>query len=63
MEEKMNKQDVTTNKHAKFTTEELLSVFRIEAQHICRRPDEVHSIAVSVLNDFIRYHGKYVRFI
>ncbi len=59
----MYKQDVTTNKHAKFTIEELLSVFRVEAQHICRKPEEVYSIAESTLNDFIKWHGKYVKFI
>ena len=58
----MYKQDVTTNKHAKFNTEELLSIFKVEAQRICKSPDDVHSISESTLNDFIKWHGKYVRF-
>ena len=61
-EEKMHKQNVDSNKYLKFTTEELLSMFKEEAQHICKRPDEVHSISESTLNDFIKCHGKYVRF-
>ncbi len=59
---KMYKQEIA-NKCAKFTIEELLSIFRVGAQHICKKPDDVHSIAVSTLNDFIKYHGKYVSFI
>ncbi len=58
----MYKQDITRNKYEKFTIEELLSIFKVEARHICKRPDEVYSIAESVLNDFIKWHGKYVRF-
>lgn len=58
----MYKQDITRNKYEKFTIEELLSIFKVEAQHICRRPEEVYSIAESTLNDFIKWHGKYVRF-
>ena len=53
---------VNSNNYVKFTTEELLSIFKVEAQHICKSPDEVYSIAESVLNDFIKWHGKYVRF-
>ncbi len=58
----MYKQDITTNKHAKFTTEELLSIFKVAAQRICKSPDDVHSISESTLNDFIKWHGNYVRF-
>ncbi len=59
----MYKQDITRSKYEKFTTEELLSIFKVEAQHICGKHDDVHSIAVSTLNDFIKCHGKYVRFV
>ena len=59
----MYKQGFASNEYEKFSTDELLSIFKVEAQHICKRPDEVYSIAVSVLNDFVRYHGKYVSFI
>jgi hypothetical protein len=55
-------QDATCNKYARFITEELLSIFKVEAQHICKKFDEVHSIAVSTLNDFTKNHGKYVSF-
>jgi hypothetical protein len=46
-----------------FTTKELLSIFRVEAQHICKKPDDVHSISESTLKDFISYHGQYVSFV
>jgi hypothetical protein len=46
-----------------FTTKELLSIFRVEAQHICKKPDEIYLLAVSTLKDFIRYHGQYVSFV
>ncbi len=59
----MYKQDVACNEYTKFTTEELLSIFKVEAQHICERPDEVYSTAVSTLYHFIKNHGKYVRFV
>ena len=61
-EEKMHKQNVGSNDYVKFTTQELLSIFKVEAQHICKRPDDVHSISESTLNDFIKWHGKYVRY-
>ena len=59
---KMYEQEIA-NKCAKFTIEELLSIFRVEAQHICKKPADVHSISESTINDFIKYHGKYVSFI
>ena len=62
VEDKMHKQNVDSNKYLRYTTEELLLIFKEEAQHICKRPDEVHSISESTLNDFIKCHGKYVRF-
>ncbi len=58
----MYKKDVACNEYTKFTIEELLSIFKVEAQCICKNTDEVHSIAESALNDFIKWHGKYVRF-
>ncbi len=58
----MYKQEIA-NKCAKFTIEELLSIFRVEAQHICKKPDDVNYISESTLNDFIRYHGQYVSFV
>ena len=61
-DEKMNKQNVISNNYVKFTREELLSIFRVEAQHICKSSDDVHSISESTLNDFIKWHSKYVRF-
>ncbi|MFQ5964099.1 MAG: hypothetical protein ACE5KZ_07435 [Candidatus Scalinduaceae bacterium] len=59
----MHKQDDTRNKDAKFTKEELLSIFEEEAKHICKKPDEAHSIAESALCDFLRMHGEYVRLV
>ncbi|MFQ5964332.1 MAG: hypothetical protein ACE5KZ_08620 [Candidatus Scalinduaceae bacterium] len=56
----MHKQGVASDKYAKFTIKELLSIFKMEAQRICKKPDEAHSIAESTLNDFIKKHGKYV---
>ncbi len=58
----MHKQNVGTNNYVKFTIEELLSIFKVEAQHICNSADDVNSISESTLNDFIKWHGKYVRF-
>ncbi len=58
----MHKQNVGSNNYVKFTTEELLSIFKEGAQRICKSPDDVHSISESTLNDFIKCHGKYVRF-
>ncbi|MFQ5963979.1 MAG: hypothetical protein ACE5KZ_06825 [Candidatus Scalinduaceae bacterium] len=48
------------NKYVEFTKDELLLMFQEEAHHICTKPEEVHSIAVSALDDFIKKHGKYV---
>ncbi len=55
--------DIDRNKYAKFTTDELLSIFKEEAEKICKKPDEVHSMAESALNDFIKKNRKYVKFI
>ena len=59
---KNHKQEVTFIEYERFTIKELLSIFKEEAQHICKEPDEVHSIAESTLNDFTKRHHKYVRF-
>ena len=58
----MHKQNVSSNNYVKLTTEELLSIFKVEAQNICKSPDDVYSISESTLNDFIKWHGKYVSF-
>jgi len=58
-----HKQIATCTKYAKYTTDELLSIFKEEAQLICKNSDEVHSIVESVLIDFIKRYGKYVRFV
>jgi hypothetical protein len=58
-----NKQNATCTKYAKYTADELLSIFKEEAQFICKKSDEVHPIVESVLNDFIKRYGKYVRFV
>jgi hypothetical protein len=56
----MHKQDIVCNKYTKFTTEELLSIFKLGAQHICKQPYEVHFVAERALNDFIKNHDQYV---
>ena len=48
---------------AKFTIEELLSMFKTEAQSICKKPEDTLSIAESTLNDFIKCYSKYVRIV
>ena len=58
----MHKQDVAFNGCAKYTVEELLSMFKAEAQFICKKPEDVRAVAESTLSDFIKCHGNYVRF-
>ena len=58
----MHKQDIAFNRCAKYTIEELLSMFRAEAQFICKRPEDVRTVAESALSDFIKCHGNYVGF-
>ena len=58
----MYKQDIAFNRCAKYTIEELLSMFRAEAQFICKRPEDVRTIAERALSDFIKCHGNYVGF-
>ncbi len=48
---------------ATFTEEELLLMFKTEAQSICKNPEDVLSIAESTLIDFIECHRKYVRIV
>lgn len=59
----MYKQNIAFNKCAKYTIEELLSMFRAEAQFICKRPEDVRTVAEGALSDFIKFHGSYVRFV
>ena len=59
----MYKQDVAFNKCAKYTIEELLSMFKAEAQSIYKEPEDVRTVAESALSDFIKCHKSYVRFV
>ncbi len=59
----MYRQDIAFNKCAKYTKEELLSMFKAEAQLICKEPEDVRTIAESALKDFIKCYGEYVRFV
>jgi hypothetical protein len=59
----MHKQDITFNRSAKYTVEELLSMFKAEAQSICRKPEDVRAVAESALSDFVKCYGSYVRFV
>ncbi len=58
----MYKQDNAHN-NAKYTVEELLSMFKAKVQSICKKPEDLLSIAESTLSDFIKCYSKYVRFI
>ncbi len=57
----MYKQDIAFNKCAKYTIEELLSMFTAEAQLICKEPEDVRTIAESALSDFVKCYGSYVK--
>jgi len=59
----MCKQDIAINECTKYTTEELLSMFKAEAQSICKEPEDVRAIAEGALSDFIKCHGSCVRFV
>jgi hypothetical protein len=59
----MHKQDIAINECTKYTTEELLSMFKVEAQSICKEPEDVRTIAESALSNFIQCYGSYVRFV
>ena len=61
-EHTMYEQDNAGNS-AKFTVEELLSMFKTEAQSICKKPEDIISIAESTLSDFIKCYSKYVRLV
>jgi hypothetical protein len=58
----MYEQDNAGNS-ATFTVEELLSMFKAEAQSICKKPEDILSVAESTLSDFIKCYSKYVRII
>ncbi|MDR4498294.1 MAG: hypothetical protein MRK02_10305 [Candidatus Scalindua sp.] len=57
----MHKRETTTKKYEKFTKEELLTIFKEEAQYICRKPEEIDSFAESAFLYFIKRYGKYVK--
>jgi hypothetical protein len=48
---------------ATFTVDELLSMFKTEAQSICKKPEDILSIAESTLSDFVECYSKYVRIV
>ena len=56
-------QQNNTDNSAKFTVEELLSMFKAEAQSICKKPEDILSIAESTLSDFIKSYSRYVRLV
>ncbi len=58
----MHKLDSTCNS-AKYTAEELLSMFKAEALSICKKPEDVLSTAESTFSDFIKSYGEYVRLV
>ena len=49
----MYKQDSAYNS-TKYTAEELLSMFKAETKSICKKPEDVLSIAERILSDFIK---------
>ena len=57
----MHKRETSTNQYEKFTREELLTIFREEAQYICRKPEEIDSFAESALLYFIKRYEKHVK--
>jgi hypothetical protein len=59
----MYKQDIAFNKCTKYTKEELLTMFKAEAQFVCKEPEDVRTIAESALSDFIKCYGRYVRIV
>jgi hypothetical protein len=48
---------------AQFTVEDLLSIFKTEAQPICENPEDILSIAESTLSDFIKSYSRNVRLV
>ena len=56
-------QQYNADNSAKFTVEELLSMFKAEAQSICKKPEDILSIAESTLSDFIKSYSRYVRLV
>jgi hypothetical protein len=59
----MYRKDIAFNKCTKYTKEELLSMFKAEAQFICKEPEDVHTIAESALSDFVKCYGSYVKYV
>lgn len=59
----MYKQDTNFNKCSKYTIDELLAMFRAEAQFICEKPEDVCAVAESALSDFIKCHRSYIKFV
>ncbi len=53
--------NIDCNESVTYTYDELLSIFKREACHICKRPLEISYVAESALIDFNMYHGEYVR--
>ena len=54
-------QQNSTGNSGEFTVEELLSMFKTEAQSICKKPEDILSIAESTLRDFVECYSKYVK--
>ncbi len=57
----MYKQDIAFDKCAKYTKEELLYMFKAEAQFICKEPENVRTIAESALREFVKCYGSCVK--
>ena len=57
----MHKKEASSNQYEKFTKEELLTIFKEEAQYICKKPEEIDSFAESAFLYFIKRYGKYVK--
>ncbi len=58
----MYEQDNAGNS-AKFTVDELMSMFKTEAQSICKKPEDIPSIAESTLRDLVKCYSNYVRIV
>ncbi len=51
----MHKQNVDSNRYIRYTTEDPLPIFKVEAKHICKSYNDGHSISENTLNDFIKW--------
>ncbi len=56
-------QQNSTGNSGEFTVEELLSMFKTEAQSICKEPEGIPSIAESTLRHFVKCYSNYVRIV